>query len=476
MAERSRPTGPWGDRVRFAPGGFAYVPDVVVVPVAQAELADRAFARLRGDQREAAYAERTELLGGAFVGFRGVDDVLRTTSYLRDAGVQAQPDHIVFATCCCPPHPASPKGAELYASPFYANMMSANPFYANPFYANPFYANAGGGCCGCGSGGSSANPFYANPFYANPFYANPFYANAQPNPARSGAAQETGRRRTSARPTAGPNAKSDTQSASGGTEVRIAILDTGWAQSHAPSGLPSMSITDHGGDHPDEDGDQFLDPAAGHGTFIAGVIEQTAPGCSLELFAPLTSYGDGSETAIAGVLLDLAQRPDDERPHFVNLSFGGYSPIGMAVLAYAITELRALGVVVVASAGNDATCTPIYPAALPGVVSVGAVDEDGNAAPFTNYGAWVRACTLGLDVVSTFFEGFDGAEPEDSQGRDEDEFHGWAVWSGTSFAAPRVVAALAREVQNGRTPDDAVAELIDGPNQTRKPMLGTYVP
>ena len=49
------------------------------------------------------------------------------------------------------------------------------------------------------------------------------------------------------------------------------------------------------------------------------------------------------------------------------------------LLAGAIADIQAKGVVVVASAGNDGTCEPMFPAALPGVVSVGAVGPDGPA-------------------------------------------------------------------------------------------------
>jgi hypothetical protein len=257
--------------------------------------------------------------------------------------------------------------------------------------------------------------------------------------------------------------------------VRVAILDTGIAQANQPAGLAGMDIDAHGGDSPDEDGDNFLDPVAGHGTFICGVIEQITPGCHLELFEVLTTYGDGGEAEITEVLLRLAGRPEEERPHIVNLSFGGYSPIGMEALADAVAALHRAGTVVVASAGNDATCLPTYPAVLPDVVSVGALDEDGRAAVYTNYGPWVRACTRGTDVVSLFFEGFNGAEAAGVDGIDEDDFRGWAQWSGTSFAAPRVVAALARLVRDGATPQDAVVELIDN-GQLSIPMLGTVVP
>jgi hypothetical protein len=128
----------------------------------------------------------------------------------------------------------------------------------------------------------------------------------------------------------------------------------------------------------------------------------------------------------------------------------------------------------VAAAGNDGTCVPMYPAALPGVIGVGALDEDGEAAPFTNYGPWVRASTLGTDVVSMFFEDFDGKDPP-VEGADPDQFQGWARWSGTSFAAPRGAAARARARGEGADAAAAVAEVIGDPELPRIPMLGTVV-
>ncbi len=78
-------------------------------------------------------------------------------------------------------------------------------------------------------------------------------------------------------------------------------------------------------------------------------------------------------------------------------------------------------------------------------------------------------------MVSTFFDNFDGPEGPDNQGVDTDDFHGWATWSGTSFAAPRVVAALARLVEQGAAAQDAVQQLIEDPKRDRIPMMGTIV-
>jgi subtilisin family serine protease len=174
---------------------------------------------------------------------------------------------------------------------------------------------------------------------------------------------------------------------------------------------------------------------------------------------------------VADKLQDLARMGEadpGEHVDILNLSFSGYTLHGMAPLAQAVIQLQLAGTVVVASAGNDATCVPAYPAAFPGVISVGAIGPSGPAW-FTNYGPWVRACAPGVDIVSTFFT--EWARPDD------ETFSGWARWSGTSFAAPAVVGALAAAMQRhpGMTPKEAVAEVIDDPTLMRIPGLGTVV-
>lgn len=465
-------SGSWRGRVRFdAGGGFAYRPGELLVRREVVESAERTLReRFTREEDGGQLARDEEPVGDSFVLLTGVPEQRKALDALHRVGILAQPNHVLFATCCCPPHPASPQAEAFYASPYYANMMKANPYHANPYHANPYHANAGlGGCCCAGCGGG-AGPG------ANPYHANPYHANADPSPYVAGWIQATGRRPSSARPTTRPDAM-PSQPPDDRRQVRIAILDTGWAMSHPPTEMvPDVDTTSdlHGGDHPDEVGDGFLDPAAGHGTFIAGVIERIAPGCTLELIRTLSTYGDGDEAEIVKVISELASRTDGTRPDFVNLSFGGYAPLGMTALTDAIAKLQDAETIVVASAGNDATCRPMYPGALADVISVAALDDDGDPALFTNYGPWVTACAPGVDVVSIFYDGFDGAEPA-VDGVDEDKFDGWAVWSGTSFAAPRVVAELAKLVQAGASPQDAVEQLVTGPGLTRRPMLGTVV-
>jgi hypothetical protein len=65
-----------------------------------------------------------------------------------------------------------------------------------------------------------------------------------------------------------------------------------------------------------------------------------------------------------------------------------------------------------------------------------------------------------VDVVSTFFD-FDGAASSVA-GVDPDRYDGWAMWSGTSFAAPQVAAAIAKRMcDSGLTASEAAVKVIE---------------
>ncbi|HUH08785.1 MAG TPA: hypothetical protein VML96_13375, partial [Egibacteraceae bacterium] len=56
-----------------------------------------------------------------------------------------------------------------------------------------------------------------------------------------------------------------------------------------------------------------------------------------------------------------------------------------------------------------------------------------------------------------------------------DSFNGWARWDGTSFAAPHVAGAIAARISSGRSPSEAVFDVLHAPGSRRLPLLGAVV-
>jgi len=192
-------------------------------------------------------------------------------------------------------------------------------------------------------------------------------------------------------------------------------------------------------DEPDVDGTGTLDVQAGHGTFVTGIVRQICPDVEIHTAGGLTSFGEGS---VSGVLHAVRRIRRLSGPFdVVVMSFGAFFVDDDPGL-FGRELMRLLGdSVVVAAAGNEQTTRPQFPAALPGVVAVGGLGPSGKAW-FTNYGSSVDACAPAVDVVSTFFADFTESIDDETLRH----YDGWARWSGTSFAAPKVAAVIAQEM------------------------------
>ena len=287
-------------------------------------------------------------------------------------------------------------------------------------------------------------------------------------------------RSSTARPTSIRGAGTPTR-AKGPGRATVAILDTGVAV----DGPPELFEVDFAGigtplrDTPDLNADTYLDIAAGHMTFIRTIIERSSPTVEIMCEGVIHNDGDGDEADIAAALQRVFDAVPDKTRLFLNLSFSGFydGDVEPPMIAFWIRALVAEGAVVAAAAGNDGVCRKKFPAAMPEVLSVAAL---GPCAPasFSNHGPWIDACAPGEDLVSQFFDHFDGgyeALIADSV-PDIDHFAGWAMWSGTSFATPAVVGALAEIVEMYEcSARDAVSMLIHRPGLFRIPDYGVVV-
>ena len=189
--------------------------------------------------------------------------------------------------------------------------------------------------------------------------------------------------------------------------------------------------------------DRFLDFGAGHGTFVTGVIQQVAGDIAeIEVYQALDSDGVGSDVDVACALLEAVE----SGARIVNLSVGTESgdgePLAMKVALEILGE-RDDDVLIVAAAGNSG---------LDGNPSPGRGVRRGRGRCRTRRrrqdGALVDPWRLGAvlrhrrGVVSTYVEGEESSEIDN----EPDRFprNAWATWTGTSFAAPQVVGAIAR--------------------------------
>ena len=167
------------------------------------------------------------------------------------------------------------------------------------------------------------------------------------------------------------------EEAPAGQGVTIALLDAG-VTNYETAGKTSF-IDD---DTIDSD----------HGNDMMSILKDTAPGADVLDVRVLDDDGKGT---YANVEKGIRWAVDNSADIIV-MSFVGDKK--SALLENALTYAEEHEVLVVASAGNYSSEKACYPAAYPTVISVGALDENGNVQDYSNFG----------DYVDTFVEWSDG--------------------------------------------------------------------
>jgi subtilisin family serine protease len=256
-----------------------------------------------------------------------------------------------------------------------------------------------------------------------------------------------------------------------GSTVPVAVIDTGITAERRTDGwLDGIARTPDNTDPLNVLGrDQFLDFGAGHGTFVTGVIQQVAGDIAdIEVYRALDSDGVGSDVDVACALL----RAVHDGARIVNLSVGtetdGVPPLALHTAIEMIGEMGA-DVLIVAAAGNGgrdgAEC---YPGAFArsmgefnGVVAVAGLTADGQPADWSTRGDWVTFSAVAEGIVSTYIEGEESELVDDQP--DRFPLDAWAIWTGTSFAAPQVVGEVALRLASDpqRSTKKVVAQLYE---------------
>src|SRR6266571_4909609 len=173
----------------------------------------------------------------------------------------------------------------------------------------------------------------------------------------------------------------------------------------------------------------FLDgtnPAYSHGTLCAGIIAAVAPNAMIMPLRAFDSNGSADTFTLAKAIRYAAQHG----AQVLNMSFGTLTDV--KVLKEAVQFAQKSNVILVASAGNNSTSTPQYPASYSGVLGSAATDLFDVKSSFSNYGATnVFVDAPGSNIISAYPGGK------------------YSIVSGTSFSAPAVAgtAALVRSLK-----------------------------
>jgi len=209
-------------------------------------------------------------------------------------------------------------------------------------------------------------------------------------------------------------------------DVPIAVIDSGVDKSHPD--LKGIISEEH----------NFtpgpLEDTAGHGTHVCGIaaaVSNNQVGISgicqsrriLSLKALNPYDGPGYYRAL---------RHATDHASVINLSLGGGSDRTEALL---VERAIRRGVVVVAAMGNEfLRGNPTsFPAAIDGVIAVGATDEVDRRGRFSNTGPHISLCAPGVNVLSTV-PTYPSSMAETTD---------YEAWPGTSMATPFVAAAAA---------------------------------
>jgi hypothetical protein len=159
-----------------------------------------------------------------------------------------------------------------------------------------------------------------------------------------------------------------------------------------------------------------------HGAYVQSVVLQQCAACDVQL---VNLHGDLSLPAIIQALHhvhEVSRSHTAAITSIINLSLGTYTYDD--ALHASVRALDTAGIPIIASAGNDNTAKPFYPAAFPEVLGICSSTRHTRVkAAYSNFGSWVSLCAPGLQYVTR------PLQPGD-------------IASGTSFASPMVAGVL----------------------------------
>lgn len=263
-----------------------------------------------------------------------------------------------------------------------------------------------------------------------------------------------------------------------GQGIVVAVIDTGIAN-HTdidanlwtnPGEIPNNGIDDDGNGYIDDihgwnttDDNNDISDIQGHGTFVAGVIAAEDNGIGRLGVAPdvkimvLKPFRRNPFTGEVGAPLEdtneAIRYAVDNGADIINLSLGSSSELITEGRLNALQYAEDNGVICVYASGNDSLDRPGSPAVAAADIgiAVGAADDVGNIAPFSNLAGGERD-VLGDGLANPLYVTANGTTVYSPDWLDLD---GVTVKDGTSFSCPVVAGAIAvmLSAQPTLTPD-----------------------
>ena len=240
-----------------------------------------------------------------------------------------------------------------------------------------------------------------------------------------------------------------------GEGIKIAVIDSGCDINHDSIKDNIIGVRNF----TDEDGknQNIVIDRVGHGTHVIGTIAAkgqnntvvgVAPDSGIYVLKAIDKNGSGKLSWVVNAINYAVKLKVD----IISMSLGMSQSNDR--LEKAIKEAINKEILVVCAAGNDGDGNSesfeySYPAAYPGVISVGAVNKNGVPASFSNSNLVIDVVAPGVNILSTF--------PNNQ----------FAILSGTSMAAPHVSGSLAllknwsyKEFQRNLSQRELYAQLI----------------
>ena len=241
-------------------------------------------------------------------------------------------------------------------------------------------------------------------------------------------------------------------------ELIVAVIDSGldinhpdlkdrvWYDHKLCDNIPNANVKACNGFNFLENSNVLTDDL-GHGTHVAGIIAANRnnlgiagaadPRIKIMPVKVMSSQVNGfvyNGKVVTDIIADAMTYAIKNGAEVINLSLGWPKLIDLAKIKAAFELAEKNNVIVIAASGNNNKDLPTFPCSYENVICVGAIDNRGELAEFSNHGSKVDIVAPGESIVSSY--------PSNLESRVL-RIKNYETKRGSSQAAPYVAAAVA---------------------------------